>query len=93
MIADDAMIEEVEGDYESEAEEEADTEESESDSSTEAEEENESEDESRATGEITYNTESEDSEELDNLEIDGKNLQDYTLEHIQEAKNIGEIID
>lgn len=88
------MIEEVEeGDYESEAEEEADTEESESDSSTEAEEENESEDESRATGEITYNSESEDSEELDNLEIDGKNLQDYTLEHIQEVKNIGKIID
>ncbi|KAK9297961.1 hypothetical protein QLX08_008492 [Tetragonisca angustula] len=87
LIADDAMIEEVEeGDFESEAEE-AETEESESDSSTEVEEEHESEDESRVTGDITYNSESEDSEELDNLEIDEKNMEHYALEHLQESKN------
>ncbi|CAK9822286.1 Zinc finger protein Xfin [Anthophora retusa] len=85
LIADDTMIEEVEGDFESEAEE-GDTEESESGSSTEVEEENESEGESRATEEITYNSESEDSEDL-NLEIDEKSMQRYTLEHLQETKN------
>ncbi|XP_071869634.1 uncharacterized protein isoform X2 [Bombus fervidus] len=89
LIADDAIIEEVEeGDFESEAEEEeADTEESESGSSTEAEEEHETEDESRATGEITYNSESEDSEELDNLEIDEKNMEHYPSKHLPESKS------
>ncbi|XP_033188969.1 uncharacterized protein LOC117156231 [Bombus vancouverensis nearcticus] len=88
LIADDAIIEEVEeGDFEYEAEEEADTEESESGSSTEAEEEHESEDESRATEEITYNSESEDSEELDNLEIDEKNMEHYPLKHPPDSKN------
>ncbi|XP_050590361.1 zinc finger protein Xfin-like isoform X3 [Bombus affinis] len=89
LMADDAIIEEVEeGDFESEAEEEeADIEESESGSSTEAEEEHESEDESRATGEITYNSESDDSEELDNLEIDEKNMEHYPLKHLPESKN------
>lgn len=83
------MIEEVEeGDFESEVEE-ADTEESESDSSTEVEEENESEGESRATGDITYISESEDSEDLDNLEIDEKNVSRYDLKHLQQAKNTG----
>lgn len=95
LIADDAIIGEVEeGDFESEAEEEADTEESESGSSIEGEEENESEDESRATGEITYNSESEDSEELDNLEMDEKNMEHYNiaLEHLLETKNTGIVI-
>lgn len=81
-----------EGDFESEAEE-ADTEESESGSSTEVEEENDSEGESRATGEITYNSESEDSEELDNLEIGEKSIQCFTLEHLQETKSTGNKID
>ncbi|XP_034177766.1 uncharacterized protein LOC117603096 [Osmia lignaria lignaria] len=86
LMADDTMIEVEEGDFESEVEE-ADTEESESGSSTEVEEENESEGESRATGEITYNSESEDSEELDNLDIEEKNIQRYTLERLQETQN------
>ncbi|XP_060825842.1 zinc finger protein Xfin-like isoform X2 [Bombus pascuorum] len=92
LIADDAIIEEVEeGDFESEAEEEeADTDESESGSSTEAEEEHETEDESRATGEITYNSESEDSEELDNLEIDEKNVEHYPSKHLPESKSTTE---
>lgn len=85
------MIEAEEGDFESEVEE-ADTEESESGSSTEVEEENESEGESRATGEITYNSESEDSEELDNLDIEEKNMQRYTLERLQETQNTGTYI-
>ncbi|XP_026670873.1 uncharacterized protein LOC108626685 [Ceratina calcarata] len=96
LIADDGMIEEVEeGEFESEAEEdeeeniESDAEESESGgSSTEVEEENESEGESRATGEVTYNSESEDSqEEIDNLEIGQTNMQHYLLGHLQETKN------
>ena len=57
---------------------------------TEAEEEHETEDESRATGEITYNSESEDSEELDNLEIDEKNVEHYPSKHLPESKSTTE---
>lgn len=92
LIADDAMIEEVEeGDFESEAEE-ADTAESDSGSSTEAEEENDSEGESRATGEMTYNSDSDDSVDLVNLEMQ-KNMQRFGLDGLQKLEDTGNEIE